>query len=808
MSRAAEQPRRPVPLPVSPALIPEALRALPQWVTWRYTWKAALAKWDKPPLRASTGKAASSTNPQTWATFDAALHAYQHRDLDGVGVVLTETDDVAAFDLDHCRDPETGAITPEAQAIVDRLQSYTEVSPSAEGLRILCRGELPPGGRKKGDVEMYASGRYVTITGNHLHDTPLTIEPRQAAIDALHAEVFGPDPAMPYEPPPADHNGHAPPLDDDQLLEKALAAKNGAKFARLWAGDTSDYARDDNDGESEADLALCQLLAFWSQDVGQIDRLFRRSGLMRAKWDQRRGEQTYGQRTIATALSQAREHWQPGRGRAHRNGDEGAAATPDDGPHLTDRGNAMRLVRRFGDELHYLYGWEKWVVWRDGRWRMDDMGAVERCAKQVIADLYRWAKQRIDALSAALEEEGAASLADPEQRLRAHEATRVKAALSWALKSESTGHLYAMIRQAQSEPEIPLMHEQLDADAWVLNCQNGTLDLRTGRLRPHRRADLLTKMIPVAYDPQAACPRWWRFLREVMAGNQALIAYLQRAVGYSLTGSVQEQVLFFLHGAGQNGKSTFVNAILALLGDYGMQALPELLLVRTHEQHPTERADLFRKRLVATVEVEAGRRLAEALVKVLTGGERIRARRMREDFWEFDPSHKIWLVANHLPEIRGRDHAIWRRVKRIPFTVTIADDRKDATLPAQLAGELPGILNWALEGCRAWQRGGLQEPPEVTEAGQAYRQAMDVIGQFLDECCWVKPESLSLRTRSSVLHDAFVRWAGEHISQKAFSMQLSERGFTRKMGGDGANYWLGIGLIATDDTAHTRGGDT
>lgn len=209
---------------------------------------------------------------------------------------------------------------------------------------------------------------------------------------------------------------------------------------------------------------------------------------------------------------------------------------------------------------------------------------------------------------------------------------KVMVVLKWALKSESTPRIKAMIELAKSEPTIPMLPSQLDVNPWVLNCLNGTLELRTGVLRPHRREDLLTKMCPVAYDADATCPQWMSFLNDVMAGKQALVHYLQRGVGYSLTGSVEEQCLFFLYGTGQNGKSTFLGVLQAMLGDYAMQAIPELLMVRANEQHPTERADLFGKRFVATIEVESGKRLAEALVKQLTGGDRIRARRMREDF--------------------------------------------------------------------------------------------------------------------------------------------------------------------------------
>lgn len=219
-----------------------------------------------------------------------------------------------------------------------------------------------------------------------------------------------------------------------------------------------------------------------------------------------------------------------------------------------------------------------------------------------------------------------------------------------------------------------------------------------------------------------------------------------------------------------------------------------------------ERADLFGKRFVATVEVEAGKQLAEALTKLLTGGERIRARRMREDAWEFAPSHKLWLAANHKPIIKGTDYAMWRRIKLIPFTTTIADDQKDPKLLEKLIAELPGILRWAIEGCLAWQQGGLQEPKEVTNAVQAYQLEMDIVGQFLDDCCWLKPDRPEVRTQSSALYQAFCRYAGDAMTQTAFSERLTARGCTKRKT-DGRYWWIGIGLNAPEDVRPIREGN-
>jgi P4 family phage/plasmid primase-like protien len=462
-----------------------------------------------------------------------------------------------------------------------------------------------------------------------------------------------------------------------------------------------------------------------------------------------------------------------------------------DDPHLTDLGNAKRFVQLWQAQVRFVTTWDKWLSWTGSCWKVDQMKWIDRLARETVKRMYAEAAQ----------------LEDIKAR---------KALATWAMHSESRGKLEAMIALAQAELPIPMTHEQLDADPWAFNCANGTLDLRTGRLRPHRPDELFMKQSPVPYDPQAPCPRWERFLDEIMAGNRDLIDYLRRAIGSSLTADVSDQVLFFLYGGGANGKSKLLEAILSIMADYGMQAIPEFLTVRHNEQHPTERTDLFGKRFVATVEIEQGKALAEALVKQLTGGEKIRARRMREDFWEFEPTHKLWLAANHKPVIRGTDHAIWRRIKLIPFNVTFVDNpteahelKKDPAITAQLRAELPGILRWAVEGCLEWQKKGLDEPRAVTEAVDEYRREMNDLAQFLQECCYLpSPPRSDIKTQSSQLHDAYVKWSGDHLSPHAFAARLKEMGYINKPARDGRKYWLGIGLVVTDHASSYQDDDS
>lgn len=353
-----------------------------------------------------------------------------------------------------------------------------------------------------------------------------------------------------------------------------------------------------------------------------------------------------------------------------------------------------------------------------------------------------------------------------------------------------------MVSLARSEPGIPVRPHELDRDPYLFNAANGTLSLQTGNLLPHRREDLLTKLSPVKLDEVASCPTWEFFLARIMGDKEPLIRYLQRAIGYSLSGDVSEQVFAFLYGVGANGKTTLINTVLSLAGDYGRQAPPELLLAKRGEAHPTERADLVGARFVSCSETEGGRRLAEVLVKSITGGDRQIARRMRENFFEFDATHHVWLSGNHKPTVKGTDLAIWRRIHLVPFNVTIPEEEQDKHLAERLREELPGILRWAVEGCLDWQAEGLAPPEEVTAATAQYRQEMDVLGDFLEERCILDEREA---TPAAKLYDEYQNWcerAGEKSAgTRGFGLALGERGFARKKS-NGNIWWHGLRLAS------------
>ncbi len=442
---------------------------------------------------------------------------------------------------------------------------------------------------------------------------------------------------------------------------------------------------------------------------------------------------------------------------------------------LTDVGNGRRLVMQHGRNLRYCAHWKSWLVWDGKRWARDETGQVEQYAKETVRAMFDEARAYPDEFE------------EYRRSLYKH-----------ALKSEGKYRIAAMVSMAESERPIVARPDDFDRDPWLLNCANGTLDLRTGKLLPHSRERMITRLTPVAYDPHATAPTWERFLSDILDGNADLAHFMQRAVGYSLTGDTSEQCLFILWGSGANGKSTLIEAIRAAVGEYCHHTPVETLMVRRSQSIPNDIARLKGARLVTATEAEENQRLAESLVKQMTGGDRLTARFLHGEFFEFRPTFKVWLATNHKPVIRGTDRAIWRRIRLVPFTVTIPEEKQDNELGDKLAEELPGILAWAVQGCLAWQREGLGVPDTVADATQSYRDEMDRLGGFLADCCVLTPKA---QGGASELYQAYTDWCdanGERaVSGTRFGRQLAARGFDKERKHSGWAYY-GLGLATQE----------
>ena len=436
----------------------------------------------------------------------------------------------------------------------------------------------------------------------------------------------------------------------------------------------------------------------------------------------------------------------------------------------TDTGNAMRMLHLFGDEIRFCANFNTWFCWDGKRWARDETRKILVRGWQVIDQVCRVA----------------GTIPDPVQRADF---------LKYVVGFDRLAKVRAMCEFTSAIPKIAVKPDMLDVDGWLLNCKNGTLELKTMILREHRQADLITRLAPVEYDRDARCPLWFEFLTRITGDDPELLYFLQQAVGYSLTGDITEQVLFLLYGLGANGKSTFIETIAALLGDYSAGTPTETLLVKRSEGIPNDLARLQKVRMVYANETAKNRSMAESLVKQLTGGDMITARFLHAEFFEFQPEFKLFMCTNHKPRIKGTDHAIWRRVKLIPFTVQIPEDEQDKRLKEKLLLELPGILNWALEGCVAWQKDGLHFPRAVVEATKEYRIDSDIFGTFLSERC---ETGRAFDLTAAALYLSYENWCDESgeraISKTALGREMTDRGFIGEYRSH-KRVWRGIQLL-------------
>lgn len=455
----------------------------------------------------------------------------------------------------------------------------------------------------------------------------------------------------------------------------------------------------------------------------------------------------------------------------------------------TDVGNSDRLVRDFGDRFKYNCIHGQFLVYNGKYHEKDDIGKINSFAETTGRNIY---------LEAGIIE-------DPEDRIKLGK---------WANSSQNIYRLKAMVELSKYKGEIPVRPKDLDKDKLLFNVNNGTLDLRTGQLRKHDPADLITRIAPVDYDMDADCPNWLEFLDDVLDSNDDNIKFLQKSVGYSLTGKTSERCFFILFGSGYNGKSTFIKTISALLGDYAMSTPTSTLMSKYQEGIPNDLARLDGPRFVSCDEGDENQRLNAGLVKQMTGQDLVKARFMRGEWFEYYPEFKIWFATNHKPVIRETTRAIWDRVREIPFTVQIPEDKRIKDFfEVKLQGELNGILAWAMDGYNLYKLEGLESPEDVKNAVQQYRDEMDVIQGFLNDFCVVNTETelgdrrellklskYDLQQRkihmitATELHNIWVTETGGKLTRPEFGRKLIEKGFVNKHFKKGY-FWLGINLI-------------
>ena len=820
-----------------PAL--EELQAWPQWVCWRKEQRQG--KLTKVPYSATTGSKAHSDNPQTWASFAQAVQAQRARHYDGIGYMFQR--DYTGVDLDHCVNPD-GSLDAWAQAYLAQLKSYTEYSPSQTGIHILLRGTVPSGIRRRvpdaphpeAAVEMYCERRYFTITGAHVDNTPTTIEVC-SVLASLHAALTAPKPATASHKPPATPAGDVSAT-DEALLEKAMRAKNGATFRALWQGDTSGYA-----SPSEADLALCHLLAFWTgKDAHRMDHLFRRSGLYRRdKWDRpARSGEIYGQGTIRVALANCSEVYSPqGRGKIIPFRRERAAAGEERDIPLPateidfvldclrdgEEGDARLYAHLFRGQCIYDHTEKLWYEWQRHYWKPDETKHSLLMASNHLAGQYMQASAELSAEAAQAEQHIDPDLLkrskDEDPRIKHYE--WLKATTGMLIDRAKT---LKTLRRAQAvltyaQAYLSITSREWDTNPWLLGTREGVLDLKTGELRDGRPDEYMRTIIPTVWRGlDEPAPRFEQYLREIFADRpeaerDELIDFLQRALGYGITGHVTEHIFLMLYGEeGRNGKDTLMTRLHRVLGStVGAVSNDVIIAGNSKFQTPGSAKPhlcaLQGKRIVWASETSKGARFDVGQVKFLTGGGDIPARQLYGRDYTFAPSHLLILLTNNKPHADAQDSAFWDRLCPIIFTIRFVDHpaapnerQKDRTLGEALDTENSGILAWLVRGCLTWQREGAHIPASVLMARREYRDEEDTLGQFLKECCVLVEQ---VKASGKLLYEHYHDWTKANnlyaMSGNAFGMEMKKR-FTAKREEKGW-YYFGIGLRSDDEGLYT-----
>jgi putative DNA primase/helicase len=718
--------------------IPQYVKENAPFCCWRYQTKNG--KVTKEPYNPVSGYHANVSKPRTFCNYTTAVSASEK--YDGIGINVGNR--IIAIDLDHC--VEDGKPLPWAVEITVRFQgAYIEFSPSGTGLRILCMvqdGFTYDTGAfhiKKGSVEVYAAGvtkHFVTLTGN-IYQAGDVVELPSAISWLLNTHMRRKNPVMPTAIQERESY-----LDDDSALAKAMVAKNADKFNKLWNGDISDYP-----SHSEADSALCSMLAFYCNgSIEQIDRLFRKSALMRDKWDSRRSDSTYGNITIQRAVSGMTKFYSPiAVGSAVEDFDDSMpklqAMRPEETSFYpwTDIGAGRLLADFYKDTLRFVPERKMWFCYEKGIWSSDVGGLkVMKCCMELADLLYVYAL----------------NIKDEHKR---------KGYIDYVRRWQTHGCRVNILKDAQVHH--PISASQFDTDPYIFNCENGTLHLDTGDFTEHRSEDKLTKITSVKYTPAAVCERWELFIREITSGDTERARFLQKILGYGLSGDTRHECMTILYGATtRNGKGTLCESVLKVYGSYGCTARPETISLKTgnNSSQPTEDiARLAGVRFVNISEPGKGLVLNAAQVKSMTGNDTINARFLHENSFDFIPQFKLYINTNYLPVINDITVFTSGRILIIPFERHFGETEQDKSLKREFAKPevQSAILNWLIRGYEMLRKEGLTIPQSVKAATSQYQHDSDKMRLFMEECM---EQAETAEERTTDVYQRYKCWCGEN----------------------------------------------
>ncbi|MDP4120710.1 MAG: phage/plasmid primase, P4 family [Bacillota bacterium] len=708
--------------------IPNELKQTALWSVWkRETDKNG--RITKIPYNPRTGGKAQSNNPDTFTSFDIAVAATQSGQYSGIGIGIFN--DICAIDIDHC--VNDGKLSEMAQDIIDTMNTYTEYSPSGEGIRILFT--VKDLNYNKTDyyinkqnigLEVYVAGvtkKYVTVTGNVISAGEYgdRTDELQSVLNKYMKRKKAKQSHSKCLIPISDEVANVGALLDHEVLSKARSAKNGAKFNALYNGDITSY-----NSHSEADLALCNILAFWCRrDIEQMDRLFRASGLYREKWDRRQAGTTYGRSTLETAINNCNDVYSPKK----QLNNSTTNLKPRD---FTDVGQAQILTQVYGDRLRYSeatkYLFYDGMVWMESNLKARSL--VQELTKRQLKEARTKLKNAQFIKNKAIVIGEKQEIEDAED-----EVEYAKKYYNYAISRRFTPRIDATLKEAQPMLEIDI--KILDAAEFKLNTTAGIVDLKTSNILPHKSSDYCTKITAVSPTNEGT-ELFSDFLKVITCNDKSLEEYLQLIAGMFAVGKVFCENLVIAYGSGRNGKSTFFNLLALVMGNYSGNLSAETLTANCRKNKSPEYAELRGKRLVIAAELEEGMRLDTAIVKKLCSTDPILAEKKYKDPFSFTPSHTVVLYTNHLPQVRTSDAGTWRRLIVIPFNAIIEGEIDIKNYCDYLLKNAGGaVLSWIIEGAQRFiaAKYTIEIPGCVKQAIQDYRADNDWVSSFILDCC-------------------------------------------------------------------------
>lgn len=766
--------------------IPQELRNLKQWGLFELKWVEARKKNTKIPINPYDGSAGKSNDPNTWSDFDTAMRALN--DVERAdGLAFYFANGYVGLDIDHidsnledwrAGDNDPNNLVNKFQDLTDN--TYMEVSQSGTGIHAIFKGKIPGKRRRKGNYEMYQTGRFFALTGNNIIPDPTIKSMSDDEMKTLYEFLFGKDNIVQLH----SESDNITPVDLSvaEIIKRAEnSAKTGTRFTMFMKGGWEQFYA----SHSEADMAFANDLAFWTgRDFHKMDTIFRNSSLMREKFDEKHGAVTYGTSLLNKAINETQNIYNPESDSQDSESSYTFSFNEDKTKKIVprswdDQGRGLRMRDQFATVLKFNAVDKKWFFFNGSYWQEDIGNQRVELAAERVANSIKKEKPELS-FSTKTDED--------------------KAMNEWyRFQKDSRSHMAKMHMIDEFKKYVIVKHGEFDKEDMLLNTESGYVDLSSGELHDHDIDKKFSHQTVAEYSDNVDAPLWEKFLNQIFNNDEELIHYVQKAIGYSFTGSVDEQCLFILNGRGRNGKSVFSNVVSDVAGNYAKQMNVQTIVAKKN-QSGSANSDIARlegARIVTSSELNEGDRFDESLVKQLTGGDKILARFLYGSEFEYKPKFKIWMATNHLPIIRGTDDGIWRRIKIIPFNIQIPKEKVDKKLEYKLKAEYTGILNWIVQGAIMWQQEGLEDPEAVTKVIETYRAEMDPLDAFLEECC-TTGQNYSIKARE--MYDAYHEWAKESeeykMSLNKFGREMSKK-LLRVKRRDGW-YYVGLKLKEPD----------